>query len=88
MLKSVASVRERHDALNKIAIEFVRHVLAQNPEATTFVEIYDAMSRTACARSFHNLGHDELAKTGISFSLLDTRKLERIIVKARQMPNK
>lgn len=72
--------------LNKIAIEFVRYVLAHNPEATTFVEIYDAMSRAACARSFRNLGHVELAKTGVSFSLLDTRNLEHLITKARQLP--
>ena len=68
---------------NKIAIEFVRHVLQQNPHANDFVAIYDAMSRTACARSFHNLGHEELAMAGISFSLLDTSKLEILISEAR-----
>ncbi len=76
-------------ALNKIAVEFVRYVLEQNPNAEKFVDIYDAMSRMACARSFHNLGHAELAMAGISFSLLDTSKLELLIVEAqRSMPLK
>jgi len=72
--------------LNKIAVEFVRYVLKQNPGADDFVSIYDAMSRTACARSFHNLGHEELAMAGISFSLLDTSKLELLILEARKPP--
>ena len=70
--------------MNKIAVEFVRYVLEQNPQATDFVAIYDAMSRAACARSFHNLGHKELAMAGISFSLLDTNNLELLIEAARQ----
>ena len=70
-------------ARNKIAVEFVRYVLEQNPNAENFVAIYDAMSRTACARSFHNLGHEELAIAGISFSLLDTSNLENLISEAR-----
>lgn len=70
--------------MNKIAIEFVRYVLQQNPHADDFVTIYDAMSRTACARSFHNLGHEELAMAGISFSLLDTSKLEILISEAQE----
>lgn len=70
--------------VNKIAIEFVRYVLQTNPEAENFVAVYDALSRAACARSFHNLGHQELAIAGISFSLLDTSKLERIIAEARK----
>ncbi len=69
---------------NKIAIEFVRYVLRENPEALDFVAIYDAMSRTACTRSFHNLGPEELAIAGISFSLLDTNNLEDLISEARQ----
>ena len=72
--------------MNKIAVEFVRYVLKQNPGADDFVSIYDAMSRTACARSFHNLGHEELAMAGISFSLLDTSKLELLILEARKPP--
>jgi hypothetical protein len=70
-------------ASNKIAVEFVRYVLQQNPEADNFVTIYDAMSRAACARSFHNLGHEELAIAGVSFSLLDTSKLENLISEAQ-----
>jgi hypothetical protein len=70
--------------LNKIAVEFTRYVLQANPNADNIVAIYDAMSRTACARSFHNLGLKELAMAGISFSLLDTSKLERIIAEARK----
>ena len=71
-------------ARNKIAVEFVRHVLEQNPAADDFVDIYDALSRAACARSFHNLGHTELAMAGISFSLLDTQNLESLISEARR----
>ncbi len=70
-------------ATNRIAVEFVRYVLQQNPEADNFVAIYDALSRAACARSFHNLGHEELALAGISFSLLDTSKLENLISEAQ-----
>lgn len=71
--------------MNKIAVEFVRYVLEQNPKADDFVAIYDAMSRAACARSFHNLGHEELAMAGISFSLLDTSKLEELIGQAQKL---
>ena len=71
--------------MNKIAVEFVRHVIEQNPNADNFVAIYDAMSRAACARSFHNLGHEELALAGVSFSLLDTSKLEVLIVEAQKL---
>lgn len=77
-------MREENSSMNKIAVEFVRYVLQQNPGAESFVAIYDAMSRTACARSFHNLGHEELAMAGISFSLLDTSKLELLISEARK----
>lgn len=68
---------------NRIAVEFVRHILEQNPQASDFVAVYDAMSRAACARSFHNLGYEELAMAGVSFSLLDTSKLENLISEAR-----
>jgi hypothetical protein len=70
--------------VKKIAVEFVRFVLQQNPDANSFVSIYDAMSRAACARSFHNLGHEELSRAGVSFSLLDTSKLEGLITEARK----
>ena len=73
--------------MKTIAIEFVRHVLEQNPEADSFEKIYDAMSRAAASRSFHNLGYRELSVAGISFSLLDTSELESIILEARQTPN-
>jgi hypothetical protein len=55
--------------VKKIAVEFVRYVLERNPEADSFAKIYDAMSRTASSRAFHNLGYQELASAGISFSL-------------------
>jgi hypothetical protein len=61
-------------------------VLQQNPEAHNFTAIYDAMSRTACARSFHNLGPEELALAGVSFSLLNTKNLEYLIAEAQQPP--
>ena len=80
-----ATERGKEQTLNKIAVEFVRYVLEQNPKADNFVAIYDALSRTACARSFHNLGHDELAMAGISFSLLDTKKLEELIAQVKKM---
>ena len=70
--------------MNKIAVEFVRYVLEQNPNADNFVAIYDAMSRAACARSFHNLGHEELALAGVSFSLLETKMLEYLIAEAQK----
>jgi len=70
--------------VKRIAVEFVRYVLQQNPEADSFVAVYDAMSRAACARSFHNLGHEELSMAGVSFSLLDTSKLEGLITEARK----
>jgi hypothetical protein len=72
--------------MNKIALEFTRHVLTQNPNADSFGQIYDAMSRTASSRSFHNLGYTELAMAGISFSLLNTNKLEDLISAARRSP--
>jgi hypothetical protein len=75
------------ETVKTIAIEFVRHVLEHNPDADTFAKIYDAMSRTAASRSFHNLGYRELSVAGISFSLLDTSELESIIREARQRPN-
>lgn len=71
--------------MNKIALEFIRYVLDQNPEAQDFVAIYDALSRTACARSFHNLGYEELALAGVSFSLLDTYRLEILIGEAQKL---
>ena len=71
--------------MKSVAVEFVRFVLRQNPKVDNFVEMYDAMSRAACARSFHNLGRDELAAAGISFSLLDTGKLEHLISEARRV---
>ena len=70
-------------ARNTIAVEFIRYVLQQNPNVDNFVSVYDAMSRAACARSFHNLGYEELAIAGISFSLLDTNKLELLIAEAQ-----
>lgn len=70
--------------MSGIAVEFVRYVLERHPEANSFAEIYDAMSRTACARKFHNLGYEELALAGVSFSLLDTSKLENLISEARR----
>ena len=70
-------------ASNKIAVEFIRYVLQQNPDADDFATIYDAMSRAACSRSFHNLGHEELALAGVSFSLLNTNKLESLISEAQ-----
>ena len=69
--------------VNKIALEFAQYVLRQNPKAKSFVAMYDAMSRAATFRSFRNLGREELAGLGISFSLLATEKLEHVIEEAR-----
>jgi len=71
-------------AMNKIAVEFTRYVLQHNPHADDFAGIYDAMSRTACTRAFNNLGHAELAQAGVSFSLLNTNNLERLISEAKK----
>ena len=69
--------------MNQVALGFVYFVLQQNPQMQSFVEIYDAMTQTASARSFHNLGYEELSQAGISFSLLNTDKLELLISEAR-----
>ena len=79
-----SSVDSEGDLLKTIAVEFVRYVLEQNPDINDFAEIYDAMSRTACARSFYNLGYEELARAGISFSLLHTNQLESLISEAQR----
>jgi hypothetical protein len=70
--------------VNRLAIEFVRYTLRHNPGADSFATIYDAMTRIACARSFHNLSREELALIGISFSLLATDQLERLILEAQK----
>ena len=70
--------------MNEIAVEFTRYVLQQNPHADDFAVIYDAMSRAACTRAFNNLGHAELAQAGVSFSLLNTNNLERLISEAQK----
>ncbi len=61
-----------------VALEFVRFVLRQNPGATDFTSRYDAFTRAASARAFHDLGYRELAELGISFSLSATGHLEEI----------
>jgi hypothetical protein len=66
-----------------VALEFVRFVLRQNPGATEFTTLYDAMARTAAARSFQDLGYRELAEVGVSFSLLATDRLEALIKAGR-----
>lgn len=76
--------REGDVALNKVCLEFIRYVLRQNPDAHNFTAIYDAMSRAASTRAFHNLGYEELEMAGISFSLLNTSKLEHLIVEAQK----
>lgn len=70
--------------MNKVCLEFIRYVLRQNPDASNFTDIYDAMSRTASTRAFHNLGYEELEMAGISFSLLSTSRLEHLIVEAQK----
>lgn len=73
---------------NKIAAEFVRHVLQTNPHANDFGDIYDAMSRAACSRSFYNLGHEELSQAGVSFSLLAINKLEQLVTDVQHSMSK
>lgn len=70
--------------VTRTALEFTRFVLQQNPHANNFGAIYDAMARTACTRSFRNLGYDELAQLGISFSLLATNNLECLITQVQE----
>jgi len=70
--------------MNSTALEFVRYTLQNNPSADNFGTIYDAMARTACARSFHNLGREELSLIGISFSVLATDQLECLIKEAQK----
>ncbi|GAB4463349.1 MAG: hypothetical protein Kow0031_41430 [Anaerolineae bacterium] len=68
---------------NKIAVEFVRNVLLQNPNAKSFGDIYDALTRAASTRSFHNLGHTELNLAGISFSLHGMDQLAQLIAEVQ-----
>ena len=70
--------------MNSTALEFVRYTLQNNPNADSFGTIYDAMTRAACARSFHNLGREELSLIGISFSVLATDQLECLIKEAQK----
>jgi hypothetical protein len=70
--------------MNPLAVEFVRYTLRHNPGAHDFATIYDAMTRVACARSFHNLSREELALIGISFSLLAIDKLEYLVAEAQK----
>jgi len=70
--------------MNPLALEFVRYTLRQNPGAHDFAKIYDAMTRVAYTRSFHNLSREELALIGISFSLLAIDKLECLVTEAQQ----
>jgi hypothetical protein len=65
-----------------IALDFARFVLRQNPGVTNFPSLYDAMARTAAARTFRNFGYRELAEVGVSFSLLATGHLEALINEA------
>lgn len=69
--------------VNQVAVKFVCFVLQRNPHLQSFVEIYDAMTQAARTRSFYNLGYEELSKVGISFSLLHTGHLERLISECR-----
>jgi hypothetical protein len=68
---------------SKVAVEFVRDVLSQNPNATSFGDIYDALTRAASTRSFHNLGHTELNLAGISFSLHGMDQLAQLIAEVQ-----
>ncbi len=70
--------------INPVAVEFARFVLQNLPPDAEFRAIYDAMSRAAAGRKFRNLGHEELAQIGVSFSLLSTSDLEHLIEQARQ----
>jgi hypothetical protein len=70
--------------MNPLALEFVKYTLRHNPGACDFATIYDAMTRTACTRSFRNLSYRELAQIGISFSLLSTNELEYLIIEAQK----
>lgn len=70
--------------MNPVALEFIRYTLRQNPGVHDFAQIYDAMTRVACARAFHNLSREELALIGISFSLLAIDKLEGLVAEAQK----
>jgi hypothetical protein len=66
-----------------IAVEFARFVLRDQPDDAEFIVLYDAMHRAATRRVFCGLGTQELAQVGVSFSLLNTGKLEALIDEAR-----
>ncbi len=65
------------------ALEFIRFALGHNPRAQDFASQYDALTRSASARAFRNLGYRELQEAGISFSLLSTEKLQHLIERAQ-----
>ncbi|GIK40392.1 MAG: hypothetical protein BroJett011_42250 [Chloroflexota bacterium] len=69
---------------NQVALEFACFVLKKEPADSDFLHLYDAMSRAAASRSFRNLGHQELAQLGVSFSLLQTETLEHLIAEAHR----
>ena len=68
---------------NERAVEFVRNVLLQNPNAKSFGDIYDALTRAAATRSFQNLGHTELSLAGISFSLYGVDHLAELVAEVQ-----
>jgi hypothetical protein len=69
---------------NPVALEFARFVLQSQSPDTDFAVLYDAMSRAAAGRQFRDLGCEELARVGVSFSLLATGKLELLVEEARR----
>ena len=66
-----------------VALEFVLSVVRQNRTAD-FADLCDAMAFAATMRTFRNMGYRELAKVGVSFSLLRRQELAALVAEARR----
>jgi len=66
-----------------IALEFVCSVVRQHRTAG-FADLCDAMAFAATMRTFRNMGYQELARVGVSFSLLRRQQLAALVAEARR----
>ncbi len=66
-----------------VALEFVYSVVRQNRTAS-FADLCDAMAFAATMRVFKNMGYQELAAVGVSFSLLRRQELAALVAEAKR----
>jgi uncharacterized protein (DUF362 family) len=67
-----------------IALEFVCSVVRQHRTAS-FADLCDAMAFAATMRLFKNMGYQELAAVGVSFSLLRRQELAALVAEAKRL---